>query len=231
MRQILSTDPHVVTSSVEQLLLAHPSPHSTSQQVAQRKPRPGYARPSTSNAVASWIASSHSRPQTLLGARSEDVGDEMPGLSEAVALLHAKQRLERPGLNITILAKQRSTQAPFWDAVVAPAVGCRDMMVESWLHGQGRLNDSCGQAGCVVNGAGVRFAQQSWTVEQDHAKWSLCCDQAIACFGDMNREWAQQFRGGLAVCMQGGADSADGLYGWLRAHARSVTPTCKHCTC
>jgi hypothetical protein len=139
---------------------------------------------------------------------------------------------------IQVLRKMPGWHTPFWDKVIAPAVGCRDMLVESWLHGPGALDNHCSADGCTVNANGMHFGNVSWNVFQDHSKWSLCCDAVVVCVGDMNREYAQAYRGGLAVCLTGNplhlqehSDVASAFRQWLASHMNSYRRCCSPCTC
>ena len=132
---------------------------------------------------------------------------------------------------LVIIRKLAHEHVHLWDAKVAPALACRSMLVESWLHGPGALSNTCNptQHRCIVNGAGAQFNMTMWTVMQDHSKWAVCCDASVACMGDMNREAAQRFRAGLAVCLVG----TDGtlLHKWLRRHATPKHGHCLGCEC
>jgi hypothetical protein len=137
---------------------------------------------------------------------------------------------------MVVVRKLPEQEVPFWDAVVAPSMGCKSMAVESWIHGPGRLHNNCGVDGCVVNAAGVSFSSRNWTVMQDHSKWALCCDKTVVCMGDMNREHAQQFRGGMAACIApvhgfGGNGASGRLYAWMCEHTLLERSLCLQCQC
>jgi hypothetical protein len=228
VRQILSTDPHVIAARL-----------GTLRHASMRRPNtltnPAQLHVSTLADRASGFATSSEVPEldqkhTRVAKRSDDrtaslyAGGDVP----SVQRVHLASM---PELEVTIFAKRPEQHLPLWDAWVSPTVHCRDMMVESWVHGPGRMADTCGTASCVVNAAGARFAAHAWTIEQDHAKWALCCDKEIACFGDLNRELAQSLRGGLAMCLRWTANSAHSLYEWVRQHARTIHSQCESCTC
>lgn len=101
----------------------------------------------------------------------------------------------------TLLAKPGELHEDIWDQIVAPEMGCAGLLVESWLHSTSRLANTCCKDHCTVDAAGVRFGGNRWTVMQDHAKWGVCCDKAVVCFGDMNRVHSQRVRGGMTLCM------------------------------
>lgn len=148
-------------------------------------------------------------------------------------------------MNVTVLqqhaqliVKPPDAHVDIWDQMVAPEMRCLGMLVESWLHSRSRLSNSCCQDHCVLDSAGVRMGDRHWRVMQDHAKWAVCCDKAVVCFGDMNRVHSQRVRGGMALCMVG--HSSYSLPGQLHAHLmpalRKPHPMCfwksrKQCPC
>ena len=137
-----------------------------------------------------------------------------------------------------VLPKAAQRHVSMWDDIVAPALSCSTLFVESWLHGPGRLDDNCGGLHCIVNADGMEFGASHWDVYQDHAKWGICCNKAQACFGDLNREVSQARRAGLTVCVMDAALGSDdsvgrGLAAWLAQHAIvRLSPRClKACSC
>lgn len=118
----------------------------------------------------------------------------------------------------TLLVKPPELHMDIWDQIVAPAMSCGGLLVESWLHSTSRLASTCCRDHCTVDAAGVQFAGKRWTVMQDHAKWGVCCDKVVVCFGDMNRVYSQRVRGGMALCMVADDSSGPSLPAQLYAH-------------
>jgi hypothetical protein len=147
-------------------------------------------------------------------------------------------RQELGNSSVHILRKMPEWHVPFWDKVIAPAIGCSDMLVESWLHGSGAFDNQCSAFDCTLNANGMHFSDVSWDIYQDHSKWALCCSSVVVCIGDMNREYAQAYRGGLAICLTSNPLQSDenglanAFYGWLGSHLNAFAP-CRssQCTC
>lgn len=218
MQQILATDPHIVFTN---MLPLHAVQHGL-----QRRTHPAPAHAAEVSREWPWL-DSHLNVVDAHTSGSESAMEARANAMSSLDLL--SMSLSVASHLVTIFAKRPDQHIPMWDALVAPALGCSGLMVESWVHAAGRLGDMCGPASCVVDAAGAHFADRSWTIEQDHAKWALCCDDEIVCFGDLNRERAQALRGGLAVCVH--SRDTNGLYAWLQQHARRAPSACKHCTC
>lgn len=134
------------------------------------------------------------------------------------------------GQTARIIGKRGIDHGLLWDDFVAPALGCTGMIVESWLHGPGRIASQCTPATCVLNNARVHMPLASYGVLQDHSKWGVCCDTAALCFGDMNREVGQLSRGGMVLCFA--ADSAAGrqMHAWFEQISESEA-VCDECSC
>eukprot|EP01025_Chloroclados_australasicus_P054277 TRINITY_DN6429_c0_g1_i10.p1 TRINITY_DN6429_c0_g1~~TRINITY_DN6429_c0_g1_i10.p1 ORF type:complete len:377 (-),score=22.29 TRINITY_DN6429_c0_g1_i10:390-1520(-) len=52
-------------------------------------------------------------------------------------------------------------------------------------------------------GSSLGFQQITWKWSHDHSKWGISIDSSCAqvvCFGDINREYSQNKRGGTAIC-------------------------------
>lgn len=172
---------------------------------------------------------------TAFGPLPVSDGADAEGAPRDAAALVLQKHLDGCA-SLVVVKKLPQLHVPFWEGVVAPGVGCSSMRVESWLHGPSRLADACSAAGCVVNAAGVRLADQSWTVMQDHAKWAVCCVNRTVCFGDMNREEFQQFRGGMGLCLSvaldtEGACPAAALIDELRSLLIGQRTKCAACGC
>lgn len=119
----------------------------------------------------------------------------------------------------TVLVKPPDLHVDIWDQIVAPAMSCAGLLVESWLHSTARLASTCCESRCTADAAGVQVGGRRWTVMQDHAKWGVCCDKTVVCFGDMNRVYSQRVRGGVAICMAAPSSSpTTSLPGQLYAH-------------
>lgn len=120
-----------------------------------------------------------------------------------------------------------SSMTPFllYEEVVEPFMQS-GMLWETWQHGPGALPQYCPApyqhlfsftvaAVAVPNAAG-------WYVNRDHSKWGItsdhapdCChpedtsdaldlsNQTAVCFGDLNRQEHQGYRGGSAICLLG----------------------------
>jgi len=138
------------------------------------------------------------------------------------------------GNAVTVFSKTAAEWVPLWDAVVAPHYLLPGLVVESWLHGPGRMPSHCGGSACVLNNLRVRLPQRTaFGVMQDHSKWAVGCGSAqptVLCFGDHNREAGQLRRGGTAVCFAGQSAAEVELYDWF---AGIVDPerVCTGCAC
>ncbi|XP_029356783.1 deoxyribonuclease-2-beta isoform X3 [Echeneis naucrates] len=86
-----------------------------------------------------------------------------------------------------------------WAAQVLGA----DLLVETWQRGTHTLPSNCSLPKHALNIQRIRLPGpvQFWSYH-DHAKW--CVSQAhedqVTCLGDLNREEAQQWRGGGLIC-------------------------------
>jgi Deoxyribonuclease II len=228
---ILSVSPHIVSCNIPGLC---DSAHTKSKETV---PQPH-----------SWTAQPSLHGGWDLSLRDAEVEQASPALTKEAARLQdgphmhmaadalVLRRSLGPSASASILRKLPRWHVPFWDAVIAPAMACSSMLVESWIHGPERMKDGCNPTAgtCIVNGAGATFSASGWHIMQDHSKWALCCNKGILCFGDMNREDAQQFRGGLALCLESHgriANVGDLLYEWLQRHANRRQGACRSCPC
>lgn len=149
------------------------------------------------------------------------------------------------GAAVLVVSKLQADRRALWDTQVAEASGCKQLLVESWRHEPGAAADACQAEGCCMNADGLHLQHSSWTGGRDHSKWAVCCEQALVCFGDLNRAATQLQRAGTAVCIAKLADGdlgqtrafksnalqpAEVLHGWLwfRLNAHG---SCQHCAC
>jgi Deoxyribonuclease II len=131
---------------------------------------------------------------------------------------------------VTVYSKQPGVRLKAWDAMARTCMGCKGMVVESWRHEPHSLPDFCGATGCSLNALGVHIpGGSSWSIEQDHSKWGVCCDRPIVCFSDNNRAEPQAMRGGSLLCFSG--EGAQGLFDWLNAALRVPQSNCPECPC
>ena len=163
--------------------------------------------------------------------------------------MHAVQRplhFALAGMSVTLVTKLRHVYSALWDDMVVAATGCQQLIVESWRHEPEARPDICRSDGCMINANGLHLNTSSWTIGRDHAKWAICCDQSIVCFGDLNRAETQLRRAGMALCLKDIAVSHDleegtsskllrpvaDIWHWFRAHLQSGHRVqCPRCTC
>ncbi|KAL2092429.1 hypothetical protein ACEWY4_012227 [Coilia grayii] len=133
-----------------------------------------------------------------------------------VSLLHDATKTTNRSVALTSLggttfinfAKGESFANDLYHSWVAPALQS-DLLVQFWQRSTGVLTSDCSPSWKVLNieelAPGQRFTFQSM---DDHSKWAVSTTAATGsaggwvCVGDINRNKAEERRGGGTVCLQ-----------------------------
>ncbi|XP_055695244.1 plancitoxin-1 [Lutzomyia longipalpis] len=110
----------------------------------------------------------------------------------------------RNGSIFRSFAKSAKFQKELYTDWVAPTLGAT-LMVESWLHGPGRLESNCSLQFGVFNLRDIIIHLNGNTTSfrtlDDHSKWAVSLgEQDWICVGDINRSEHQKVRGGGTLC-------------------------------
>uniref|UniRef100_A0A8C7YD60 Deoxyribonuclease-2-alpha n=1 Tax=Oryzias sinensis TaxID=183150 RepID=A0A8C7YD60_9TELE len=155
-----------------------------------------------------------------------DIPESMVSLVPALAALCKKARLSdevssRPmsnrsmtltsmgGTNFISFAKGASFDDDLYHGWVAPALQS-DLLVQFWIRSTGILPSDCSLGWKVLDITLINPGQTfSFKNSQDHSKWAVSPKQAWGgkgggwvCVGDINRNEAEEKRGGGTVCLQ-----------------------------
>nr|KAF6273509.1 deoxyribonuclease 2, lysosomal [Myotis myotis] len=85
---------------------------------------------------------------------------------------------------------------------LAEALGS-NLQVQFWQHSPGILPSNCSGAQQVLDVTQVAFpgpAGPTFSTSKDHSKWCVAPEGPWACVGDMNRNCAEEHRGGGTLC-------------------------------
>uniref|UniRef100_A0A3P8UBH9 Deoxyribonuclease-2-alpha n=1 Tax=Amphiprion percula TaxID=161767 RepID=A0A3P8UBH9_AMPPE len=115
----------------------------------------------------------------------------------------------KEGTNFISFAKGASFDNDLYHSWVAPALQS-DLLVQFWIRSRGILPSNCSQGWKVLDitliHPGPTF---TFKASQDHSKWAVSPKAAVqgsgggwVCVGDINRNEAEEKRGGGTVCLQ-----------------------------
>lgn len=100
-----------------------------------------------------------------------------------------------------------SALSDLYHSWVAPTLQS-DLLVEFWIHSRGILPSDCSQGWKVLDIKAISLGQAiTFKTSQDHSKWAVSpADQGHGggwvCVGDINRNEAEEKRGGGTVCLR-----------------------------
>ncbi|XP_038640808.1 deoxyribonuclease-2-alpha-like [Scyliorhinus canicula] len=107
------------------------------------------------------------------------------------------------GKHFTSFAKYRKFGDDLYAGWVAEAFHS-DLFVQTWLNSAHTLRSNCSMTYAVYNVRNITFgAKIRFDTHEDHSKWCVTIPGAGAkwtCIGDINRDEAQEHRGGGTVC-------------------------------
>ncbi|XP_036395144.1 deoxyribonuclease-2-alpha [Megalops cyprinoides] len=111
------------------------------------------------------------------------------------------------GTNFISFAKSASFANDLYHSWVAPALQS-DLLVQFWRRTEGVLPSDCSQGWKVLNVETISLGEQvMFSSTLDHSKWAVSADPGAAdgeggwvCVGDINRNEAEEKRGGGTVC-------------------------------
>ncbi|XP_070270097.1 deoxyribonuclease-2-alpha [Myotis yumanensis] len=135
---------------------------------------------------------------------------KLPDLGEVVQGHHV---LDGPwNSSVTLTSKAGATFQSFakfgkfgddlYSGWLAEALGS-NLQVQFWQHSAGILPSNCSGAQQVLDVTQVAFpgpAGPTFNTSKDHSKWCVAPEGPWACVGDMNRNSAEEHRGGGTLC-------------------------------
>ncbi|XP_013854911.1 deoxyribonuclease-2-alpha, partial [Austrofundulus limnaeus] len=112
----------------------------------------------------------------------------------------------RGGTHFISFAKGASFDDDLYHAWVAPALSS-DLLVQFWVRSRGVLPSNCSLGWKVLDITLINPGQTfSFKNTQDHSKWAVSPKAGAGggwvCVGDINRNEAEEKRGGGTVCLQ-----------------------------
>lgn len=115
----------------------------------------------------------------------------------------------KEGTNFISFAKGASFDNDLYHSWVAPALQS-DLLVQFWIRSTGILPSDCSQGWKVLDIKLIHPGQTfTFKASQDHSKWAVSPKAAgqgagggWVCVGDINRNEAEEKRGGGTVCLQ-----------------------------
>ncbi|XP_049439058.1 deoxyribonuclease-2-alpha [Epinephelus fuscoguttatus] len=116
----------------------------------------------------------------------------------------------KDGTNFISFAKGASFDNDLYHSWVAPTLQS-DLLVQFWIHSTGILPSDCSQGWKVLDITLINPGQTfAFKASQDHSKWAASPTAAAGsgagggwvCVGDINRNQAEETRGGGTVCLQ-----------------------------
>ncbi|XP_020496092.2 deoxyribonuclease-2-alpha [Labrus bergylta] len=115
----------------------------------------------------------------------------------------------KDGTNFINFAKGASFDNDLYHSWVAPFLQS-DLLVQFWIHSTGILPSDCSQGWKVLDIKVINPGQSfTFKASQDHSKWAVSPNAAGSgpgggwvCVGDINRNEAEEKRGGGTVCLQ-----------------------------
>ncbi|XP_056237869.1 deoxyribonuclease-2-alpha isoform X1 [Seriola aureovittata] len=116
----------------------------------------------------------------------------------------------KDGTNFISFAKGSSFDNDLYHSWVAPALGS-DLLVQFWVRSTGVLPSDCSLGWNVLDISLINPGQTfTFKTSQDHSKWAVSPKAAgdgvkgggWVCVGDINRNEAEEKRGGGTVCLQ-----------------------------
>lgn len=102
-----------------------------------------------------------------------------------------------------------SASSDLYHSWVAPTLQS-DLLVQFWIHSSGILPSNCSGNWKVLDITFIQLGQFSFKCSADHSKWAVSASPARSsgggggwvCVGDINRNKAEEKRGGGTVCLQ-----------------------------
>ncbi|XP_060905885.1 deoxyribonuclease-2-alpha [Labrus mixtus] len=115
----------------------------------------------------------------------------------------------KDGTDFINFAKGASFDNDLYHSWVAPSLQS-DLLVQFWIHSTGILPSDCSQGWKVLDIKLINPGQSfTFKASQDHSKWAVSPNAAGSgpgggwvCVGDINRNQAEEKRGGGTVCLQ-----------------------------
>ncbi|XP_022055294.1 deoxyribonuclease-2-alpha [Acanthochromis polyacanthus] len=115
----------------------------------------------------------------------------------------------KEGTNFISFAKGSSFDNDLYHSWVAPTLQS-DLLVQFWIRSRGILPSDCSQGWKVLDITLIHPGQTfTFKTSQDHSKWAVSPKAAVqgsgggwVCVGDINRNEAEEKRGGGTVCLQ-----------------------------
>ena len=122
------------------------------------------------------------------------------------------------GITWNYISKTALSGLDIWDIVVANYYK-QGLSVQSW--GRPYMPSLCPPVDPypVLNVANLNIGTASWTGTNDHSKWAIPVSTKVVCYGDMNRMYSQEQRGGGTLCI-----SHDKLYSIHSTMITKVNP-------
>ncbi|KAL7835946.1 hypothetical protein SRHO_G00282930 [Serrasalmus rhombeus] len=110
--------------------------------------------------------------------------------------------LSLAGKEFISFAKGAAFENDLYHSWVAPALQA-DLLVQFWRRSAGVLDSDCSPAYKVLNIHLLSPGQQlTFKATEDHSKWAASVSGSWVCVGDINRNEAEEKRGGGTVCQQ-----------------------------
>ncbi|XP_066501139.1 deoxyribonuclease-2-alpha [Hoplias malabaricus] len=104
------------------------------------------------------------------------------------------------GKEFISFAKGAAFENDLYHAWVAPALES-DLLVQFWRRSTGVLDSDCSPSYKVLNIQMLSPGQQqTFKATEDHSKWAVSVSSEWVCVGDINRNEAEEKRGGGTVC-------------------------------
>ncbi|KAM7421458.1 hypothetical protein PAMA_015546 [Pampus argenteus] len=115
----------------------------------------------------------------------------------------------KDGTNFISFAKGASFDNDLYHSWVAPTLQS-DLLVQFWIRSSGVLPSDCSHGWKVLDITLISPGQTfTFKASQDHSKWAVSIEEAGSgvgggwvCVGDINRNEAEEKRGGGTVCLQ-----------------------------
>ncbi|XP_053160124.1 deoxyribonuclease-2-alpha isoform X1 [Hemicordylus capensis] len=158
----------------------------------------------------------YTEPEVYDSSVEGTFAQDFPALLNASEGQHIQEQPWNSSVTLTTLggkefvsfAKFRAFDDDLYSGWLAPALAS-DLYVEFWLRSRGILPSNCSGHFRVYNMEELAFPDPSITFHTmvDHSKWCVGTesDPGWACVGDMNRNEAEEQRGGGALCCRDAA--------------------------
>nr|XP_008505480.1 PREDICTED: deoxyribonuclease-2-alpha [Equus przewalskii] len=141
-----------------------------------------------------------------------DIAQRLPDLVKVAKGLHVRSKpwnssvtlTSKAGATFQSFVKSRNFGDDLYSGWLAEALGS-NLQVQFWPHSAGVLHSNCTGLRHVLDVTEIAFPGPSgpaFSNQDDHSKWCVAPERPWACVGDMNRNSAEEHRGGGTLCSQ-----------------------------